>query len=80
MPNFLLQVDQGSYKMLKRDTESYLKKYTAGLGQEAEQLPPDWKCYTEAEVELIISRLSLDIRAKLTPEEFKKVELCLKEP
>ena len=56
-----------------------ISKYTAGLGQEAEQLPPDWKCYTEAEVELIISRLSLDIRAKLTPEEFKKVELCLKE-
>jgi len=26
MPNFLLQiVDQGIYKMLKRDTESYLK-------------------------------------------------------
>lgn len=66
MPNFLLQVDQGSY--------------TAGLGQEAKQLPPDWKCYTEAEVGLIISRLSLDIQAKLTPEEFKKVELCLKEP
>ena len=56
-----------------------ISKYTAGLGQEAEQLPPDWKCYTEAEVRLIISRLSLDIQAKLTPEEFKKVELCLKE-
>ena len=27
MPNFLLQiVDQGFYKMLKRDTESYLKR------------------------------------------------------
>jgi len=55
------------------------KRYTAGLGQKAEQLPPGWKCYTEAEVGLIISRLSLDIRAKLTPEEFKKVQLCLKE-
>lgn len=53
-------------------------KYTAGLGQKARELPPEWKAYTEAEVELIISRLSLDIRAKLTPEEFKKVELCLK--
>jgi len=54
-------------------------KYTAGLGQKARELPPEWKAYTEAEVELIISRLSLDIRAKLTPEEFKKVELCLKD-
>jgi hypothetical protein len=42
-----------------------LTQFTAGLGQKAGQLPPDWKCYTEAEVELIISRLSLDIRAKL---------------
>jgi len=37
-----------------------ISKYTEGLGQKAEQLPPDWKCYTEAEVALIISRLSLD--------------------
>lgn len=56
-----------------------ISKYTQGMGQAAKELPPEHKCYTEAEVELIISRLSLDIRAKLTPEEFKKVELCLKE-
>lgn len=49
------------------------------MGQAAKELPPNWRCYTEAEVELIISRLSLDIRAKLAPEEFKKVELCQKE-
>jgi hypothetical protein len=55
-----------------------ISKYTQGMGQAAKELPPEWKAYTEAEVELIISRLSLDIRAKLTPEEFKKVELCLK--
>ena len=56
-----------------------ISKYIAGLGQKARELPPEWKAYTEAEVELIISRLSFDIRAKLTPEEFKKVELCLKD-
>lgn len=56
-----------------------ISKYTAGLGQKADRLPPGWKCYTEAEVERIVSRVSLDIRAKLTPEEFKKVEQCLKE-
>jgi hypothetical protein len=56
-----------------------ISKYTQGMGQAAKELPPNWRCYTEAEVELIISRLSLDIRAKLTPEEFKKVEQCQKE-
>lgn len=55
------------------------KKYTAGLGQKAEQLPPDWHCYTEVQLETAIGRLLLDIRAKLTPDEFKKVEQCLKE-
>lgn len=55
-----------------------ISKYTEGLGQKAKELPPDWKCYTVAEVELIISRFLLDIRAKLAPEEFKKVELSKK--
>lgn len=55
-----------------------ISKYTEGLGQKAKELPPDWKCYTEAEVALIVWRLSLDIRAKLAPEEFKKVELSKK--
>jgi hypothetical protein len=44
----------------------YYKRYTAGLGQKAKELPPEHRCYTVAEVELIISRLSLDIRAKVT--------------
>jgi hypothetical protein len=56
-----------------------ISKYTQGMGQAAKELPPEHRCYTVAEVELIISRLSLDIRAKLAPEEFKKVEQCLKE-
>jgi hypothetical protein len=55
-----------------------ISKYTEGLGQKAKELPPDHRCYTVAEVELIISRLLLDIRAKLAPEEFKKVELSKK--
>lgn len=36
------------------------KRYTAGLGQKAEQLPPSWKCYTEAEVETIVQRVLND--------------------
>ena len=36
-----------------------ISKYTAGLGQKAKELPPDWKCYTEAEVE-IVSRVIND--------------------
>jgi hypothetical protein len=55
------------------------KKYTEGLGQKAEQLPPSWMCYTDVQVEFVIDRVLLDIRAKLTPEEFKKVEQCQKE-
>ena len=37
-----------------------ISKYTKGLGQKAEQLPPGWKCYTEAEVERIVSLAVLD--------------------
>ena len=37
-----------------------ISKYTAGLGQEAEQLPPNWKCYTEAEVCTIVQRVIND--------------------
>ena len=36
------------------------KKYTEGLGQKAEQLPPNWKCYTEAEVCTIVQRVIND--------------------
>jgi len=35
-----------------------ISKYTEGLGQKAKELPPEHRCYTVAEVELIISRLS----------------------
>lgn len=55
-----------------------ISKYTEGLGQKAKELPPEYKCFTEVEVEFVINRVLLDIRAKLTPEEFKKVELSKK--
>lgn len=35
-------------------------KYTEGLGQEAKELPPNWRCFTEAEVERIVSLAVLD--------------------
>jgi hypothetical protein len=37
------------------------KKYTEGLGQKAEQLPPNWRCFTEAEVERIVYLAVLDV-------------------
>ncbi len=37
-----------------------ISKYTEGLGQEAKELPPNWRCFTEAEVERIISRVIND--------------------
>lgn len=49
------------------------KKYTAGLGQKAKELPPEHKCYTEAEVERIVSLAVLDANGRGTNE------LCQKE-
>jgi hypothetical protein len=37
-----------------------ISKYTEGLGQEAKELPPNWRCFTEAEVERIVSLAVLD--------------------
>lgn len=37
-----------------------ISKYIAGLGQKARELPPEWKAYTEAEVERIVSLAVLD--------------------
>jgi hypothetical protein len=37
-----------------------ISKYIAGLGQEAKELPPNWRCFTEAEVERIVSLAVLD--------------------
>ena len=37
-----------------------ISKYIAGLGQKARELPPEWKAYTEAEVERIVSRVIND--------------------
>jgi hypothetical protein len=37
-----------------------ISKYTEGLGQEAKELPPNWRCFTEAEVERIVSRVIND--------------------
>ena len=37
-----------------------ISKYTQGMGQAAKELPPEHKCYTEAEVERIVSLAVLD--------------------
>jgi hypothetical protein len=46
-----------------------ISKYTAGLGQKARELPPDWKAYTEAEVERIVSRVINDKKENTIEQE-----------
>ena len=41
-------------------------KYAQGMGQAAKELPPEHKCYTEAEVERIVSRVINDIEQEVT--------------
>jgi hypothetical protein len=49
-----------------------ISKYTEGLGQEAKELPPNWRCFTEAEVERIVSR----VINKRSYHERSKEALC----
>jgi hypothetical protein len=52
-----------------------ISKYTEGLGQKAKELPPEYKCFTEVEVERIVSLAVLDaLNGRGTNE------LCQKEP
>jgi len=37
-----------------------ISKYTHGMGQAAKELPPEHKCYTEVEVDRIVSRVIND--------------------
>jgi len=51
-----------------------ISKYTEGLGQKAKELPPEYKCFTEVEVERIVSLAVLDaLNGRGTNE------LCLKD-
>jgi hypothetical protein len=46
-----------------------ISKYTEGLGQEAKELPPNWRCFTEAEVETIIQRVINDKKENTIEQE-----------
>ena len=48
------------------------KKYTEGLGQKAKELPPEYKCFTEVEVERIVSLAVLDANGRGTNELCQK--------
>jgi|GEM_PF-6311665 len=49
-----------------------ISKYTEGLGQKAKELPPEHKCFTEVEVERIVSLAVLDANGRGTNELCQK--------